>query len=83
MDSIWCDSQVIEMPEGDAISYTMKPTRLYKADEVMKIVKRVIEHGLCHKLNCSARKGVHTYKCDCGLYELWAELEKIAGGVRK
>lgn len=34
MDSIYCDSHVVTMPEGDAISYTMKPTRMYKADEV-------------------------------------------------
>ena len=42
MNSIYCDSQVVAMPEGDAISYTMKPTKMYKASDVADLAKRVL-----------------------------------------
>ena len=42
MESIYCDSHVVTMPEGDAISYTMKPTRMYPADEVADLVKSIL-----------------------------------------
>ena len=90
MESIYCDSHVVTMPEGDAISYTMKPTRMYPADEVADLAKRGLKylpsktkwlHSQPYQLHhgdCNIEDWNNELtECKCGLFQYIAELEQI------
>ena len=86
MKEYWTDTILEDLVPAGTDVERGGPVRIYKADDVAELARRVLNYPIYHDQECVSWDNAPTYEgapCDCGANELVAELKQIVSIIAK